>query len=205
MTHVLMQALQLAKRIWQRGVADPLRLPLLLLAGAMLLVACAPTSPPEGIAVVRPFDLKRYQGRWYEMARLDHAFERGLTDVYATYTPQPDGSVQVVNRGFDPATGKWREAVGRALFIGDHETGSLKVSFFGPFYGGYHVAALDEDYRWALVVGPDRSYCWVLARDPHLDPAQRELIVARARSLGIDTAALIWVTHERQDSSQQGG
>lgn len=174
-----------------------------LLAGAFL-AGCAPTSPPEGITAVSPFDLQRYQGRWYEQARLDHSFERGLTDVSATYQPQPDGSVRVVNRGFDPAKGEWREAVGKALFVGEHDTGSLKVSFFGPFYGGYHVAALDPAYRWALVVGPDRSYCWVLTRDKHLDPAQREAIFARARAraLGIDTSALISVPHERQDPSQ---
>lgn len=171
----------------------------MMIAGAALLAGCAPTSPPQGIAPVAPFDLQRYQGRWYEQARLDHSFERGLTDVSATYTPQPDGTVRVVNRGFDSATGMWREAVGKALFTGDHSTGSLKVSFFGPFYGGYHVAALDPDYRWALVVGPDRSYCWILARDKHLDPAQRESIVARARALGIDTGALISVSQERQD------
>lgn len=170
-----------------------------VVACAAFLAACAPTRPPEGISAVTPFDLQRYQGRWYELARLDHGFERGLTDVSATYQPRPDGSVRVVNRGFDPAKGEWREAVGKAVFIGDDHTGSLKVSFFGPFYGGYYVAALDADYRWALVVGPNRSYCWVLARDKHLGAAQREAIAARARSLGIDTAALIWVTHERQD------
>lgn len=176
-----------------------LQLLALVVAGGTLMAGCAPTSPPQGISPVAPFDLQRYQGRWYEQARLDHAFERGLTNVSATYEPQPDGSVRVVNRGFDPATGMWRVAIGKASFIGDHGTGSLKVSFFGPFYGGYHVAALDPGYRWALVVGPDRSYCWILARDKQLDPAQRESIVARARMLGIDTAALIWVSQERQD------
>ena len=146
---------------------------------------------------VTSFDLQRYQGLWYELARLDHSFERGMTDVSASYTPQPDGSVRVVNRGFDPAQGKWREAVGKALFIGAPTVGSLKVSFFGPFYGGYHVAALDPDYRWALVLGPDTSYCWILARDKQLDPAQRGAIVARAAALGVDTPALIWVTQAR--------
>jgi apolipoprotein D and lipocalin family protein len=174
------------------------RLAVMVACGA-LVAGCAPTSPPNGISPVAPFDLQRYQGRWYEQARLDHAFERGLTDVSATYEPQPDGSVRVVNRGFDPATGMWREAIGKALFTGDHSTGSLKVSFFGPFYGGYHVAALDSDYRWALIVGPDRNYCWILARDKHFDPVQRESVVARARGLGIDTAALVWVSHERRD------
>ena len=217
MTDAFTHAAQLAKRVGLHALSVLKRIgvvqrPGVLPAGrgrlqwlapvltcAAFLAACAPTRPPEGISAVTPFDLQRYQGRWYELARLDHGFERGLTDVSATYQPRPDGSVRVVNRGFDPAKGEWREAVGKAVFIGDDHTGSLKVSFFGPFYGGYHVAALDADYRWALVVGPNRSYCWVLARDKHLGAAQREAIAARARSLGIDTAALIWVTHERQD------
>lgn len=171
----------------------------LWMAGVAVMAGCANTSPPPGVKAVTPFDLQRYQGRWYELARLDHSFERGMTDVSATYTPQADGSVRVVNRGFAAASGQWREAIGRALFTGAPTTGSLKVSFFGPFYGGYHVAALDPDYRWALVLGPDTSYCWILARDKQLDAAQRDAIVARAQALGVDTHALIWVTHKRQD------
>ena len=171
----------------------------LWMAGVAVMAGCANTSPPPGVVAVTPFDLQRYQGRWYELARLDHSFERGMTDVSATYTPQADGSVRVVNRGFAAASGQWREAVGKALFTGAPTTGSLKVSFFGPFYGGYHVAALDPDYRWALVLGPDTSYCWILARDKQLDAAQRDAIVARAQALGVDTHALIWVTHKRQD------
>ena len=209
--------LQTLKRIWHvlctlkrplmpQGVTQArrwrLQLLVLTVAGGALMAGCAPTSPPQGIAPVSPFDLQRYQGRWYEQARLDHAFERGLTDVSATYQPQSDGTVRVVNRGFDPATGMWREAIGKAMFTGAPNTGSLKVSFFGPFYGGYHVAALDADYRWALVVGPDRSYCWILTREKHLDAMLRESIVARARALGIDTAALIWVSHERLDPAR---
>jgi apolipoprotein D and lipocalin family protein len=107
--------------------------------------------------------------------------------------------VRVLNRGYDPAQGRWREAVGKALFTGAPTTGSLKVSFCGPFYGGYHVAALDPDYRWALVLGPDASYCWILARDRHLDAGQRQAIVSKAQALGVDTTALIWVPHDRQD------
>ncbi len=174
----------------------------LWMAGVAVMAGCANTSPPPGVKAVTPFDLQRYQGRWYELARLDHSFERGMTDVSATYTPQADGSVRVVNRGFAAASGQWREAVGRALFTGAPTTGSLKVSFFGPFYGGYHVAALDPDYRWALVLGPDTSYCWILARDKQLEAAQRDAIVARAQALGVDTHALIWVTHKRQDPAQ---
>ncbi|MEL4179789.1 lipocalin family protein [Roseateles sp. PN1] len=171
----------------------------LALAGLGVLAGCMSTSPPPGVTAVQPFDLERYQGRWFEVARLDHRFERGMTDVSATYSAQTDGSVRVLNRGFDVATGQWREAVGRALFIGEPTTGSLKVSFFGPFYGGYHVAALDPDYRWALVLGPDFSYCWILSRDKVLAPAQRDAITARAKALGVETADLIWVSQARQD------
>lgn len=174
-------------------------LALLLAGSALLLAGCASTRPPPGVTAVTPFDVQRYAGRWYELARLDHAFERGMTNVSAGYTVQADGSVRVVNRGYAPATGQWREAVGKAWFTGAPTTGSLKVSFFGPFYGGYHVAALDPNYRWALVLGPDTSYCWILARDKQLPAAQREAIVARAQALGVDTSSLIWVPHERQD------
>lgn len=172
---------------------------LLVVGVAWLLAGCASTRPPPGVTAVSPFDVQRYEGRWYELARLDHVFERGMTDVSASYTAQPDGSVRVVNRGYMPATGQWREAVGRALFTGAPTIGSLKVSFFGPFYGGYHVAALDPDYRWALVLGSDSGYAWILARDRQLPAAQLEAIVARAKALGVDTSALIWVKQERQD------
>ena len=174
-------------------------------SGSSLLAlgGCASTVPPQGIAAVTPFDLARYEGRWYEIARLDHRFERGMTDVSASYQRQPDGSVRVVNRGFDTqrdqGQGAWREAVGRARFTGSPQTGSLQVSFFGPFYGGYHVAALDADYQWALVVGPDRDYFWILARDRQLPQSLREELVGRARALGIDTRALIWVAQQRTD------
>lgn len=175
----------------------------LLASMALAMAACSSTAPPSGITPVTPFDLARYEGRWYEVARLDHSFERGMTDVSATYQRQADGSVRVTNRGFDTTKGsqggEWRQAVGKALFTGDAQTASLKVSFFGPFYGGYHVAALDAEYRWALVVGPDRSYCWILSRSKQLEPGVREQLVARARVLGIDTQALIWVSQQRTD------
>ncbi|PIF91115.1 apolipoprotein D and lipocalin family protein [Acidovorax sp. 62] len=169
------------------------------LGAAALLAGCSSTQSPQGITPVTPFDLARYEGKWYEAARLEHSFERGMTDVSATYQRQSDGSVRVLNRGFDTAKNDWRQAEGKAKFTGDANTASLKVSFFGPFYGGYHVAALDADYQWALVVGPDRSYCWILSRSKQLAPTVREQLIARAQALGIDTQALIWVTHDRTD------
>ncbi len=122
-----------------------------------------------------------------------------MSDVSATYRVQEDGVVEVINRGYDPARGGWREAIGNAGFISDPTHGSLKVSFFGPFYGGYHIVALDPDYRWSLVIGPDLSYAWILARDKKLTPAVRTEIAQHAAAAGIDTSALIWVQHSRDD------
>ena len=173
---------------------------LLSLSCALLLSAC--TSVPDGVTPVSSFELERYLGRWYEIARLDHSFERGLSDVTADYSLQADGSVEVINRGYDGNKAEWREAVGRAVFIGERDVGSLKVSFFGPFYGGYHIADLDQPgYRWALVTGPDRDYLWILARTPDLPAEVRERLVNKARALGFDTEALIWVRHKPLDTS----
>ena len=156
------------------------------------LGACS-TAPPKGVTVVSPFDLNRYLGTWYEVARLDHRFERGLSRVSATYSLNPDGSVKVLNRGYDDDKGTWSEAEGRAVFTGDANTASLKVSFFGPFYGGYHVIALDPEYRWAMVIGPDPSYLWILARERQIPGEVREQLVTQAARAGVDVASLIWV------------
>jgi len=172
---------------------------LVLLLALLGLSACS-TAPPEGAAPVTPFDINRYQGKWFEIARLDHSFERGLSDVSANYRLLADGGVEVINRGFDTTRNEWREAKGRALFTGDANRASLKVSFFGPFYGGYHVVALDQQrYRWAMVIGPSRDYLWILARDKQLPDDVREQLMDRARALGIDTQKLMWVEQRRSD------
>ena len=177
----------------------PMRWLALLLVLLLGLAGCA-TAPPAGLTPVTPFDVNRYAGKWYEIARMDHSFERGLSDVSARYTVQPDGSVQVINRGHDTARQAWKEAVGKALFTGDTNRGALKVSFFGPFYGGYNVVALDPDYRWSLVVGPDLGYVWILARDKQPTPEVREQVLAQARKAGIDVDRLIWVDQSRPDA-----
>lgn len=178
---------------------SPMRWLALLLAALLALAGCA-TAPPAGLTPVTPFDVNRYAGKWYEIARMDHSFERGLSDVSARYTVQPDGSVQVINRGFDVSRQAWKEAVGKALFTGDANRGALKVSFFGPFYGGYNVVALDPDYRWSLVVGPDLGYVWILARERQLSPAVRQQVLEKARSFGIEVDRLIWVDQSRPDA-----
>lgn len=172
--------------------------PYLVLACGLLLAACA-IVPPPGIAPVPNFDVQRYSGKWHEIARLDHAFERGLSDVSASYTVQPGGVVQVLNRGYDSSAGRWKVAQGRALFNGDPQVGSLKVSFFGPFYGGYHVVALDPGYRWSMVAGNDRSYLWILARDKRLPDEVLARLLAQARQLGFDTGKLTYVSQDRSD------
>jgi len=154
---------------------------------------------PEGIKPVDGFEVDRYLGKWYEIARLDHTFERGLSSVTATYAKRDDGGLDVTNRGFDTAKGGWREARGRAYFLRDKETASLKVTFFWPFYGGYHIVALDRPgYRYALVAGPSRDYLWILARDKRLPQDVVARLIGTAQENGFDTGGLIFVTHDRE-------
>lgn len=170
------------------------------LSMALLVLTACSTSAPDGIAAVTPFEINRYVGKWYEIARLDHSFERGMTDVSANYRQQDDGSVEVINRGFDTKRNEWRDAIGKAKFTGVSSRASLKVSFFGPFYGGYHVIALDQQgYRWAMVAGPDRDYLWILARDRQLSTEIKEALLKRAKELGFDTQKLIWVSQDRRE------
>lgn len=129
---------------------------------ALLSVSC--TQLPEGVEPVRPFDVQRYLGDWHEIARLDHSFERGLSEVKASYSLRSDGGIRVVNTGYNAQSKEWDKAEGKAYFVDDSSTGRLKVSFFGPFYGGYNIAMLEPDYSMALVVGPSLDYAWILAR-----------------------------------------
>jgi apolipoprotein D and lipocalin family protein len=157
---------------------------------------CGCVGIPDNVQPVTGFEVDRYLGTWYEIARLDHAFERGLERVSAEYSRREDGGLRVVNRGFDPARGSWRVAEGKAYFVGAPDVARLKVSFFGPFYGGYNVIALDrEHYRYALVCGPDTSYLWLLARAPGLDREIVAQLVGRAAALGFPTEELIYVKH----------
>ena len=167
---------------------------LMLLAAVFLLAGC--TGIPQGVTPVQGFQSERYLGTWYEIARLDHSFERGLSDVSATYQRRADGGIDVLNRGFNAAKGEWDEARGRAKFVGARDVGQLKVSFFGPFYGGYNVIDLDPDYQLSLVAGPSRKYLWILARQPDPPRVAVDRVVERAAALGFDTSALIWVRHD---------
>jgi apolipoprotein D and lipocalin family protein len=160
----------------------------LLLSGCMGI--------PENVSPVESFKLEKYLGDWYEIARLDHSFERGLSRVTASYSLRDDGGVRVLNRGYSEKEKIWKEAEGKAYFVQRPDQGYLKVSFFGPFYGSYIVFELDhENYQYALVSGPDKSYLWLLARSPEIKKDLRDSLVMAAAKRGFDTSKLIFVEH----------
>jgi apolipoprotein D and lipocalin family protein len=160
-----------------------------------LLTGCV--SIPDGVTPVENFQLERYLGKWYEIARLDHSFERGLSRISAEYSMNADGSVKVINSGFSDKDKKWKKAEGTARFVKSSDQGFLKVSFFGPFYGSYVILELDhQNYSYALVCGPDRSYLWILARTPVISDELKKSLVAKAAALGFKTENLIWVKHD---------
>ena len=159
---------------------------------AMLLAGCV--SKPDNITPVGNFDAGKYLGKWYEIPRLDHSFERGLEKVTAEYSMRDDGGIKVVNRGYNAAKYEWKVAEGKAYFVEKPDTGYLKVSFFGPFYGSYIVFDLAPDYSHSLISGPDKSYLWLLSRTPTMDEPTKKRLAAKAQSLGFDTSKLIYVT-----------
>ncbi len=158
------------------------------------------TGVPEGIEPVTGFEAERYLGTWYEIARLDHSFERGLSNVRAKYSRNDDGSIKVINRGYNAEEGKWEVADGRAVFAEDENTGHLKVSFFGPFYASYIVFELDkENYSHAFVTGYNRDYLWFLSRTPEVSEKAIEAFKQRARVEGFDLEELIMVEQNRAE------
>jgi apolipoprotein D and lipocalin family protein len=135
---------------------------------------------------VTGFDAKRYMGTWYELARIEHSFEKGLTQVSAQYSLNDDGTVAVVNRGYDASKKEWRQANGKARFLSDPGVAALKVSFFGPFYGGYNVVSLDDQYQTSLVIGNSLDYFWLLSRSKSIPEQQFRRLLEKAQSLGVD-------------------
>ena len=157
------------------------------------LISLGCTGIPDGIEPVTDFDQERYLGTWYEIARLDHSFERGLSEVTATYSTNPDGSIAVLNRGFDSEEGRWREAEGVAHFVGSPTVAHLKVSFFGPFYGSYIVFGLGERYEYAFVSGFNRDYLWLLSRSPEISETLRNEFLETITELGFTPDDLVWL------------
>ena len=167
-----------------------------LIALVVLLAGCV--GVPDGISPVKNFQSSRYLGQWYEIARLDHSFERGLEKVTATYSMREDGGIKVINRGFETASQQWQEAQGKAYFVGDSREGHLKVSFFGPFYGSYVIFHLGKDYEYSLITSSNRSYLWLLSRTPVIDDTLKNDLVERMAELGFKTKELIFVQQSDQ-------
>jgi apolipoprotein D and lipocalin family protein len=157
---------------------------------SLLLTGCL--GVPDRAVVVQDFSLERYLGTWYEIARLDHPFERGLSHVQAEYSMREDGGVRVINKGYKDQESAWDSAEGKAYFVEQPNIGKLKVSFFGPFYGAYNIIELDPNYQYALVVGPDTDYLWILSRTPELGQDVLQRLLAKASALGFATDQLIY-------------
>jgi|SRR5690606_13703350 len=168
-----------------------MKLPTLVTTVLLLLTGC--TGLPKGIEPVTGFDKDRYLGTWYEIARLDHSFERGLSQVTAEYTLNDDGSIKVINRGYNEEKGEWEEAEGRAVFVGDSDVGHMKVSFFGPFYASYVVFELDDDYSTVYITGYNRNYLWLMSRTPEVSDEVLEVFRERAEAEGFELGELILV------------
>ena len=171
----------------------------LMILNLVFLTSCMTEMPQAAKdSVLQSVDANQYLGTWYEIARLDHSFERGLEQVTANYSLEKDGSIKVVNRGYNTAKKEWKEAIGKALFVDPANadgtrTGRLKVSFFGPFYGAYNIIELDKpNYNYAMVSG-GLDYLWILSRTPQFSDAKKQELIARAKLLGYATDQLILV------------
>lgn len=177
---------------------------------ALTLTACSAPLPPQAAqVVVKRFDPTQYMGTWYEIARLDNTFEKGLEQVTANYSIEPDGTLKVVNRGFSPEKNDWSEAIGKAKFVDPanadgSRTGRLKVSFFGPFYGDYNILEVDQPYYNYALVSSGRDYLWILSRTPQLTYPIKQHLMAKAKELGFATDQLLFIRQSNQVEYESG-
>lgn len=166
-----------------------------ILVLAVSVFSCV--SIPKGATAVKPFDKSKYLGKWYEIARFDYRFEKNLNSVTATYSLRDDGLIKVDNRGYDFKKNKWKQSTGKAKFVSNPDEAKLKVSFFGPFYAGYNVIAIDKDYQYALVAGRSLDYLWILSREKTIPDGIKDQYVKKAKDLGYKVEELIWVEHTK--------
>jgi apolipoprotein D and lipocalin family protein len=150
---------------------------------------------PKGVTPVQNFNQQKYLGQWYEIARMDFRFERNLSDVTAIYSLNTDGSIKVNNQGFDTIKRKWKQALGKAKFVSSSQIGMLKVSFFGPFYAGYNVVAIDSEYQYALVIGNKPAYMWILSRRTSIPEDIKNNFLKLAKEAGCNISLLVWTQH----------
>lgn len=167
-----------------------------ILAFIALILFNACETIPEGAKAVKPFEVNKYLGTWYEIARMDFKFERDLKNVTATYSLNEDGTIKVLNQGVNINTNERKEAIGKAKFVDLTNEAKLKVSFFGPFYAGYNVLALDSEYKYALIAGQSLEYLWILSREKTIPDSIKSEYLKLAESVGYKTSDLIWVIQE---------
>ncbi len=164
-------------------------------ASVMVLFFISCVNIPKGAVAVKNFDSQKYLGKWYEIARLDFKWEEGLDNTTAQYSLNDDGSIKVDNRGYDYTNKEWKQSIGKAKLLSDPKEGRLKVSFFGPFYSGYNIIALDADYKYALIVGNNLKYMWILSREKTIPEDVKQQYLQIAKDLNFNTDNLIWVNH----------
>ncbi len=160
------------------------------------LFSCA--TIPNGAVAVKPFDKERYLGKWYEIARKDFKYERHLSNTTAEYSLNDNGTIKVYNQGYNTEKGEWVHAIGKAKFIGEENIAMLKVSFFGPFYSGYNVIAIDDEYKYALIAGKSLKYLWILSREINIPVEIKDKYLKIAEEIGYNTSDLIWVKHDKK-------
>lgn len=157
---------------------------------------------PEGMNAVTPFDIKRFEGTWYEIARLDHGFEKNMTHVSYTYTLTEGDDFKVENKAFDTKQGQWHSSAGKGGLVESPNIGRLKISYFGPFYGSFNIIAMDPNYGWAMVTGPNARYFWILSRNKTLDNKIMQDLVRKAVSMGFKLEKLIQVDQKDETVPQ---
>lgn len=176
-----------------KKIAIPIALGLI---GVSLLNSCS-VGVPKGATAVQNFNSKKYLGKWYEIARFDYRFEKNMNNVTATYSMKDNGNIKVDNKGYDYVKNKWKESIGEAKFVDNDNVAMLKVSFFKPIWAGYNVIDIDEDYKYALVVGSNLDYLWILSREKTIPDSYRQRFIDKAKKLGYKTENLIWVEHDK--------
>ena len=159
--------------------------------------SCSSAGIPDGVTAVQNFEKDKYLGKWYEIARFDFRFERNLDNTTAEYSLNPDGTIKVLNKGYNFKKQMWDSAEGKAKFVGSESEARLKVSFFGPFYAGYNVVDIDKDYQTALVYGSSTKYIWILSRTKTIDNATKNRLLEKAKKDGYDVSQFIWVKHDK--------
>lgn len=164
--------------------------------GAFMISSCSPKIP-DGATAIQNFKADQYLGKWYEIARFDYRFEKDLNNVTAEYSKKDNGSIEVKNRGFNDVKNEWKQAIGEAQFVNKPTEARLKVSFFKPFWSGYNVIDLDENYKYALIAGDDLDYLWILSREKTIPESFKQRFLSKAKALGYHTENLIWVQHNQ--------